>query len=342
MNRDSAIGFGSVQPHGHQPTRRGVLRAGAAGSLGLVLGEGFRPTRAQAVPSTLDGRTGRKDPPAQSVILVFLEGGLSQVDSFDPKPNAPTEIRGEFRAIRTNADGVLVSELWPRVASVADKITFIRSVTHGEAVHERGCRRMLTDLLAATGADVNDGGFAIRNVPRPLANHGHARFTGRPVLPEPDSIRETYGRNPFGQRLLMARRLVEAGRPFVSVSLNGWDMHADVHAGMRATVPAVDRAVAALIRDLDDRGLLQSTLVVLSTEFGRTPRINKDGGRDHWPNVFTVALAGGGITGGRVIGASTADGMEPRDIPVRPADLMASVSRQLGIATDRELIAGLA
>ncbi|HOJ54870.1 MAG TPA: DUF1501 domain-containing protein [Phycisphaerae bacterium] len=326
-------GDGAFQ--GGQPTRRELLRAGAAGAVGLALAGGSQ-VEASKVAGTVSGPGTWQRPNAQSVILVFLEGGLSQVDSFDPKPEAPREIRGEFGAIRTSADGIRICELWPEVARVAHRMAFIRSMSHAESAHERGLKQMLDGLMAITGTAVDDGSFALRGLP---LSEGISRTAGcsravrasAGIKPEPASIRDTYGRTPFGQRMLLARRLVEAGRPFVAVRHGGWDMHADVHAGMRAAVPAVDRAVAALIRDLAQRGLLDSTLVMISTEFGRSPRLNRDGGRDHWPKAFSVALAGGGIRGGEVIGASSADGMEPRDTPVSPADLVASVCKRLGI-----------
>jgi uncharacterized protein (DUF1501 family) len=158
------------------------------------------------------------------------------------------------------------------------------------------------------------------------------------IKAEPPAIRDAYGRNPFGQRLLMARRLVQAGARFVTVFYGSFDFHQDVHGGMRGAVPPVDQGFAALIRDLESRGLLSKTMVMISTEFGRTSRVNKDRGRDHWPRVFSVAMAGGGLRGGQVIGSSDAYGTEPKDNPVNPPDISATIFTQLGIDPHKKLL----
>jgi uncharacterized protein (DUF1501 family) len=159
------------------------------------------------------------------------------------------------------------------------------------------------------------------------------------IKAEPDSIRDDYGRNAAGQRMLLSRRLVEAGVRFVTLSYGGWDMHQKITDNMRKTLPAFDQAYAALIRDLDQRGLLDSTLVMVSSEFGRTPRINNDAGRDHWPKVFSVLLAGGGIKAGTVYGSSDAIAAEPQDNPLTVEDLATTVYHCLGIVADKELMA---
>ena len=152
-------------------------------------------------------------------------------------------------------------------------------------------------------------------------------------------MRDEYGRNPAGQRMLMARRLVAAGVRMVTLQYGGWDMHTGVAAGMRQQMPAFDQAFAALITDLDRTGLLDRTLVMVSSEFGRTPKINKDAGRDHWPKVFSVVLAGGGVKKGFVFGASNATASEPERDPLGPEDLATTVYHQLGIVADKELMA---
>jgi hypothetical protein len=152
-------------------------------------------------------------------------------------------------------------------------------------------------------------------------------------------MRDQYGRNQAGQRLLMARRLVSAGVRFVTLTYGGWDMHSGIVNAMKNTMPALDQALAALITDLESRGELETTLVMVSSEFGRTPKINKDAGRDHWPKVFSVMLAGGGVHGGMIHGASTATAAEPESDPVDPADLAMTVYHQLGIDGARELMA---
>jgi uncharacterized protein (DUF1501 family) len=156
---------------------------------------------------------------------------------------------------------------------------------------------------------------------------------------EPEAIRNEYGMNDAGQRLLMARRLVAAGVRFVTLTYGGWDMHTGITQGMRRSVPSLDQALAALINDLSRTGLLSSTLVMVSSEFGRTPKINKDAGRDHWPKVFSVMLAGGGIKGGLVYGASNSTASEPDSDPVGPEDLATTIYHQLGIVADKELMA---
>jgi hypothetical protein len=156
---------------------------------------------------------------------------------------------------------------------------------------------------------------------------------------EPAEVRDAYGRNPAGQRMLMARRLVEAGVRFVVLQYGGWDMHNDITAGMRGQMPAFDQAYAQLITDLDRRGLLDRTLVMVSSEFGRTPKINGTRGRDHWPKVFSVALAGGGTKRGFIFGSSNSTASEPENDPIGPEDLATTIYHQLGIVADKELMA---
>jgi hypothetical protein len=156
---------------------------------------------------------------------------------------------------------------------------------------------------------------------------------------EDPKLRDLYGRNAAGQRMLMARRLVESGVRLVSLTYGGWDLHAGIKDGMGSQLPAFDQAFATLIRDLDQRGLLDSTLVMVSSEFGRTPKVNATAGRDHWPKVFSVVLAGGGIKKGSVYGASDATATEPEDDPLTVGDLATTVYHQLGINADKELMA---
>jgi uncharacterized protein (DUF1501 family) len=156
---------------------------------------------------------------------------------------------------------------------------------------------------------------------------------------EPDAVRDRYGRHQAGQRLLLARRLVSAGVRLVTLTYGGWDLHNNVTTGIRRQMPALDQALAALIEDLDQSGRLSHTLVLVTTEFGRTPKINATAGRDHWPRVFSVLLAGGGLQPGVVYGASSATAAEPARDPVAPADLMATVYHQLGVDPEKELLA---
>ncbi len=156
---------------------------------------------------------------------------------------------------------------------------------------------------------------------------------------EDAAMRDRYGRNTAGQRLLLARRLVEAGTRFVSLTYGGWDMHQQITANFKSQMPPLDQALAVLLEDLDSRGLLDKTLVMVSSEFGRTPKINNDAGRDHWPKVFSVMLAGGGIKRGLVYGASDPTASEPELDPVNPADLATTIYHLLGIVADKELMA---
>ena len=156
---------------------------------------------------------------------------------------------------------------------------------------------------------------------------------------EPSSLKDMYGRNEAGMRMLMSRRLVEAGVRFVSMTYGGWDHHANIKAGFERQIHTFDQAYAALITDLDQRGLLASTLVMVTTEFGRTPKINKDNGRDHWPKVFSILLAGGGIKRGQIYGASDPTASEPYADPLTVADMATTMYNQLGINADKELLA---
>jgi uncharacterized protein (DUF1501 family) len=156
---------------------------------------------------------------------------------------------------------------------------------------------------------------------------------------EPSPIRDAYGRNTAGQRMLMARRLVEAGVRFVTLTYGGWDMHDNINGSIRSQVPAFDQAYAQLIRDLDGRGLLKDTLVCIASEFGRTPKINATAGRDHWPKVFSVVLAGGGIKQGIVYGSSNSTASEPEEDALTVEDWATTIYDRLGIVADKELMA---
>ena len=402
-------------------SRREFLKVGVLGGLGLTLGDYFRLQAAQA-----DGVAGGAA--AESVIFIFMAGGMSHLDTFDPKPYAPIEYRGELGTVGTNT-GEVFGGLLKNVAQQADKITVIRSLTHGEAAHERGTHNMLTGyrpspaiqypsmgavvaheygprkdlppyicipsvsspflgtgyLSSAYGAFSVGGepgakGFRVRDLNLPdgvspermerrksllaevdhhfasleasevldamdsyyqrayaLISSQHAR-EAFDIAAEPDAIRDEYGRHNFGQRLLLSRRLVEAGARFVTVVDGGWDHHEKIRNSMRSKMPSVDQGLATLIRDLDRRGLLDKTLVVLTTEFGRTTRINSNGGRDHWPRAFSVMLAGGGVKRGLIHGKTDARGGEPEDKPVSPEDLATTIFTQLGIDPSHELI----
>jgi hypothetical protein len=406
--------------------RRGFLQVGAMAGLGLTLGEWFRMQRARADAKGYESREGK----AQSVIHIFLPGGLAHQESFDPKPFAPVEYRGPLGTVKTRLDGVLFSEKLAKTALIADRITVCRSMTHGEAAHERGTHNMFTGYrpspaLAypsmgsvvshefgprrsmppyvcipgvpneyagsgylssaygpfAVGSDPADGRFQVKDLVLP-GGMSVERFERRKSMldavdahfrnleksdaldamdtfyrrayalisskeareafdlgAEPDKVKDAYGRNAAGMRMLLARRLVEAGVRMVSLTYGGWDHHDNILAGINGQLPAFDQAFAMLITDLDQRGLLDSTMVVVSSEFGRTPKINATAGRDHWPKVFSVVMAGGGIRRGSVYGSSDATASEPDDHPLSVEDFATTIYSQMGIVADKELMA---
>ncbi len=406
-------------------SRREFMHVGLVGGLGLTLADFMRIKAhgAQKYYETVEG-------PAKSVIHIYLPGGMAHQESFDPKPYAPLEYRGPFKSIKTKIPGVHFSENFKETAKIADKITVCRSMTHGEAAHERGTHNMFTGYKPSPAIKFPSIGSVVSheygsrknlppyvcvpNVPNEFAGSGYLsssygpfglgsdpaqenfkvrdlslpkeisndRFSKRRSLldtvddhfrqveksdalgamdkfyhdayslissreareafdmtKESDQIKECYGQNKAGQRMLLARRLVESGVRFVSLTYGGWDMHQNIEAGFNKQGPELDKAYAALISDLDERGMLDSTLVMMSSEFGRTPKINKDSGRDHYPRVFSVALAGGGIARGQVYGASDAFATAPEDNPLSVEDLATTVYDRIGIVADKELMA---
>lgn len=408
---------------GNPFSRRGFLAAGTLGGLGLSLPE-LLMHQAMAEQKHYDFVEAK----AKSVIHVYLPGGMAQQESFDPKPYSPMEYRGEMRTIKTNT-GEVVSETIPQLAKRADKFSIIRSMTHGEAAHERGTHNMFTGYKPSPALKYPSFGavvsheygprnnlppyVCIPNVPNEFAGTGYLpssyggfalgsdpaqsnfkvrdlnlaggvdeqRFMRRKqalatvnnqfvststadsvaamntfyeraysLLDTPEAklafdiekedpkLRDKYGRNQAGQRLLMARRLVEAGTRLVTLTYGGWDMHNNITSSFKNTMPSLDVALSALLDDLSERGLLDETLVMVSSEFGRTPKINATAGRDHWPKVFSVMLAGGGIKGGMIYGASDSTASEPDQDPVSPADLACTMYRCLGIVSDKELM----
>jgi uncharacterized protein (DUF1501 family) len=405
-------------------SRRSFLKAGVLSPFGLSLPQLLELWAAPVAA-----------PRAKSVLLIYTMGGISHHDSFDPKPNAPAEIRGAFATIPTRLPGVRFSEHLPRLARMLDRFALIRSVQHFERDHGVGAYYMLRGytqpdpsldrpekqkqanptigahvarlLGSANGLppymcvpglsylaqiDYYTAGwmgraydpFVLRSDPNqpsfevaglgPCVDVPVGRLGGRMSLAravdnqyrlsetsagvammttsqerayrvlsaprtreafaidkEADKVRDAYGRTRLGQGCLLARRLVEAGVPFVTVDDDGWDHHAQVFPGLRQRLPELDRCLPALLTDLDERGLLATTLVALLTDFGRTPRINQSAGRDHWPGVFSVVFAGAGIRGGQVIGASDPIGAEPSERRLTPKDLAATLYRFLAI-----------
>jgi hypothetical protein len=349
-------------------SRRDFLRASSvgAGAVGLTLAD-LDQARAASRTET-------------NCILLFLVGGPSQLDTWDLKPTAPSNVRGPFRPIRTNVPGVQISETFPQMAKRADRFAILRSVHHHAApIHETGHQLMQTGQLFQGGREYPHYGavmsylrgsrgtsptFAV--VPGPIdstgvsVSHGQsAAYLGSKHEPtyldratlaaalaqEKAGVRERYGRNPFGQSCLLARQLVETGSRLVTVNMFDtvfnqitWDCHADGGSlssdleDYRDTLcPMFDLAYTALLDDLHERGLLANTLVVAMGEFGRTPHLNPRGGRDHWPGVWSMLFAGGGIDGGQVVGSSDRLGGEPKDRPATAAAVAATIYRALGI-----------
>lgn len=402
------------------PTRREFLRVGVVGGLGLTLGDYYHLRAAQAAQDW--------DPKAQSVIFIFLAGGLSHIDTFDPKPFAPIEYRGEMGTVKTKT-GDEFSGICDSLAKISDKFTVIRSMTHGEAAHERGTHNMMTgyrpspaiaypsfgsvigheygprnDLppyisipnagnpylgtgylspaygAFSVGGEPRNDNFQVRDLNLPggvdssrmdsrksllqTVDHHFSELEASDLLGAMDSyyqrayamissqnareafnikaeeqgMRDRYGMHPMGQRLLLARRLVEGGARFVTVLDGGYDNHQNIKNSLTGRFKPVDQALSALISDLDERGMLDNTLVMLSTEFGRTARLNKDNGRDHWPKAFSVLMAGGGIKGGMVHGRTDARGAEPDMDPVGPENVAATMYSLMGIDSSRELM----
>lgn len=408
------------------PTRRDFLHVGFAGGIGLTLADYFRIKEAQADLKDYESVEGT----AKSVIFIYLPGGMAHQETFDPKPYAPVEYRGPLNSIETSIPGVRFGELLPNTAKIADKLAICRSMTHGEAAHERGTHNMFTGYrpspallfpsmgsvitheydprnnlpqyvcipnqpneFAGTGylsssfapfslgADPASKNFTVRDLNLPNGINDD-RFTRRrsildavnshfvskekadsldavdtfyqraysmissqkareafDINKEPDQLRDDYGRGTAGARMLLARRLCEAGARFVTLTYGSWDMHDNIAGSMRNQLPEFDKAYAALIRDLVQRDLLKSTLVCVASEFGRTPKINGTAGRDHWPKVFSVVLAGGGIKGGIVYGSSNSTASEPEEDPLTVQDWASTIYQCIGINSDKELMA---
>jgi len=412
--------------------RRDILRVGGLTALGLGLDDYLRHQRLSAAEPQTPVR-------AKSCILIWLDGGPSHLETFDPKPDAPAEVRGPLGTIATAIPGIRLNECLPKTAALLNRIAIIRSMTSPLGEHNFGTHYLLTGYkptpvleYPAYGAVVShlhrEPTVLPSNIAVPNFSVGGSRMTGGGYLPaatrpfsvggdptkpnfsvrdldfyqgldltrldrrrqfvaaldafdhsgtasatglsdpdlerayrliasedakrafklseEPSKVRQQYGAKSIGQCCLLARRLVERGVPFVTVNDRGWDTHEnlqtrlkDGYAGAKVgvgLVPSLDLALSALVRDLEDRAMLDETLVVVMGEFGRTPKLNTRGGRDHWPRVFSVVMAGGGVASGQVIGSSDAVGESPQDKPVTPADLAATIYTLLGIDPKRE------
>ncbi len=414
-------------------TRRDFLKVGSLGAIGLSLPQYLWAKEHGAVDQGADDR---------SCIMIFNLGAPSQLDTFDMKPDAPAEVRGPFKPIRTASPEIEISEIFPQHAKVANHFSLVRSCYHtSAAVHDAGWQMMQTGRQFTGGVETPHAGAVVSylngrrtdlppfvvlpelmgrgggNLPNGqaggflgkshdpfalMADPSKPNFKVPDLLPppeigtvrlerrrrmrqivdqtvdyfeqsddarlldsnfqaayrlmtsqqardafdlskEPKKVRERYGQNRFGQCCLLARRLVEAGVRFVTINTFltvfdeiTWDIHGSKPftsiEGMRDIVaPMYDQAYSALIEDLVDRGMLDSTMVACLAEFGRTPKVNPAGGRDHWPQCFTVSFAGGGVQGGRVVGASDPIGGIPAERPTQPGEVVATIFRGLGL-----------
>ena len=389
-----------------QLTRRDALRLGALSAMAFSL------RASPALAAALARPRGRAD----ACIVIWLDGGPSHIDTFDPKPEAQAEIRGEFGAIDTSLDGVRICEHLPQIASRLHRTALVRSLTSLEGNHDRGSHHYLTgfhpspslvypSMGSVLAREVGEGSggvptyVALGKQPQyggagylgrrfdpyesqvgqskggALAELGRERLLRRRALrerlgeihggapdpdlesfydqafdlltspkalaafdvdAEPESSRARFGRIPLGDACLTARRLVEAGSRFVTVRHDGWDTHENnfyrLTFGYPGPLPSIDLAFSALLDDLDERGLLERTMVVMMGEFGRTPKVNAKAGRDHWPRANWSLLAGGGLRTGQAIGATDARGELPIERPLAPERLVATIYHQLGVS----------
>lgn len=392
--------------------RRDFLKVGALGGLGLSLADYLQLARAGAVSPKAR---------AKAAIYIRLGGGPTHMDTFDMKPDAPEEYRGELKPIKSKVPGMEFCELMPKLAQCADKFAILRGVSHTLAAHELGTKYMNTGNrpipsleYAGIGAIVSKELGAPQDLPAFVAvpntpqtggylgiQYGPFNTSASPRLGEPFTVRgislrsgltladvqrreqllakldrhfqaverdvdllsgldqfaeraqamisspkareafdtskepravaERFGANELGQSCLLATRLVEAGVPFVTVNTGRWDMHQAIFDNLDRALPELDAALAGLFTTLYERGLLDSTAVIVSGEFGRTPKVNQRGGRDHWPRAMFVLMAGGGVKGGQVIGASDAKGEGPAADAIVPDNVIASLYHMLGI-----------
>ena len=410
------------------PTRRALLRAGLYGTLGLGLDDLLRLRSFAA-----DAPSPAARPKVTNCILIWLAGGPSHIDTFDPKPDAPADVRGEFKSIDTAVPGLRISEVFPKLAKVMDRVSLIRGVSSPEADHDRAAHHLLTgyrpspaqvypsygsvvaktregkrgalppyvavpdapifsssgylspayDPFAVMG-DPNSDGFRVRDLTPPdrltldrlkrrremvrsldgfskdvsdtplttsrdqftdqaydLLTSSAAQAAFR-IGEESAAVRDKFGRTPFGQSCLLARRLIESGVSFVTLNDRGpgplgWDTHQQNFPTIKNTLaPPLDGGVSALLLDLEERGLLDSTLVVMMGEFGRTPKINPTAGRDHHGRANCAMLAGAGMPRGLLLGRTDAKADSPADRPITPADLAATLFTTLGIDPERK------
>lgn len=399
-------------------SRRNFLKAGALGCGGLSLGN-LLAARSQA------GEGGQRVS-STSVVWLWLGGGPTHIETFDPKMTAPSEYRSVTGETATNIPGVTIGGHFHEIAQVADKMAFVRSFAHANSGHAGGTHFVMTGYdnrtidngglpsrpsigsIASKVRGPNDSQTGMPTYVRlsaigsdgpaflgpafgPFESNGQARknmtletkvdrFDDRRellgsldrfrrdsdshglmdgldafeqqafnillgnssdafnVAKEDEPTRNAYGKDQLAQQMLVARRLVERGCGFVTINYGGWDIHGTIQQGLKNRVPALDHAVATFISDVASRGLSENVLLVISGEFGRTPRINRNGGRDHWAPLSTLALSGGRFPMGQVIGESMSKADVPKSAPITPQDLMATIFQHLGLDTKTQFV----
>jgi len=402
-----------------EPTRRQFMSGVAKTCLGVGLLPGASAFAAGGEDRQIPGRK----KPAKKIIYLYMSGGMSHLDTFDPKPDAEAAIRGNLNAIKTKADGVRISEYLPKLAAHMDKAAIINSLHSRTGAHDQGQYLMRTNYekrgtikhphmgawllkyqdrintqlpgfvaINSGSRNVGSGFFGSSFSPlvigRPdsgLQDSAHFRgvedsaFERRRKLAieldqdfhnkyddegakayttmydeavtlmksrdldafdlskESQEMRDLYGEHSFGQGCLLARRLSESGIRSVEVQMGGWDTHQENFERVQSNTAVLDQAMSALLGDLASRGLLEETLVVLTTEFGRTPRINQNNGRDHYPKAFSAVIAGGGVKGGTVYGKTDEHGTKPIENAIKVTDFNATVAYGLGLPLDQRL-----
>ena len=386
-------------------SRRNFLQVGSLGFAGLTL-----PNLLRAKDAATKAGTPLNN---KSVIWIWLSGGATHVETFDPKMTAPSEYRSVTGECKTPIPGVTIGGTFPQIAKCVDKMALVRSFAHGSSSHGTGTTLVMTgyndrnNMKPSLGSIItkargtthpdtgmptyvrigsirSDGGGWLGARYQAMSPSGQARKdmtvsvdndrfgARRGLLDSLDTINRNIDRNGqieglagfeqqafnlvlgdakdafdvkkesaktraryggrFGEQLLLARRLCEAGAGFVNLNYGGWDMHSNIARSLKSRSPQMDQGISALIEDLDERGMLADTLVVITGEFGRTPRVNKRAGRDHWGRLCTLALAGGGLRMGQVIGKSSAKLEVPTERPIHPQDLMATIFHMYGLS----------
>ncbi len=405
----------------NEQTRRRFMGYTSKSLLGVSIIPSMLPLGARAAEKAVKEAAAApaRKPTARNIIYLYMSGGMTHVDTFDPKPNAGEKVSGPVKAINTKADGVQISEYFPMLASHMDKVCLVRGLSTTQGAHEQGnyfmhssytmrgtiqhpgigawlqamegkTNRTLPGSVCIGGGSMGGGsgfmeskyaplyiGSATDGVPNSKARSGTREFDERRMLAskfdeafhskydakkvraysdmyddavrlmrsedlkafnlnmEDAGVREEYGQNGFGQGCLLARRLIENDVRHVEVTLGGWDTHTNNFAAVQRNAASLDQGVAALINDLDRRGLLDETLIVLTTEFGRTPYVNENDGRDHFPKAFSGFIAGGGVKGGMAYGATNEHATEVVSGKMTPPDFNATIAYGLGLPLDQ-------